>query len=223
MKKENLMTPTIKLDEELAKLNQMLYQMANVVEKNIHDAIYHYAHLEDAAQACINDDIIDRFERLIEEMCLDIMIKEKLYAKDLRIVTGILKMTSDLERIGDHAEDIMEYNLKLLETPRVKVERIEKMASLAISMVDDSILCFVKEDIELAKEVIQRDDEVDQLYAEVQDELIADLENGIISPKFAIHTTFIVKYIERIADHAVNIAEWASYVKSGFYKDKKII
>lgn len=217
------MTPLIKLDEELAKLNQMLYQMANVVEKHIHTAVQAYAHLDDQEMSPINDDIVDHFERLIEEMCLDIMVKEKLYAKDLRIVTGLLKMTSDLERIGDHAEDIMEYNLKLKQTPRVKVERIEKMAAIAISMVDDAILCYVKEDTDLANQVIVRDDEVDRLYAEVQDELIADLENGIISPKFAINTTFIVKYIERIADHAVNIAEWASYVKSGYYKDAKII
>ncbi len=217
------MTPLIKLDEELEKLNQMLYQMANVVEKNIHAAIQAYAHLDEQESQPINDDIVDHFERLIEEMCLDIMVKEKLYAKDLRIVTGLLKMTSDLERIGDHAEDIMEYTLKLKQTPRVKVERIEKMTAIAISMVDDAILCYVKEDTDLANQVIARDDEVDRLYAEVQEELVLDLENGIISPKFAINTTFIVKYIERIADHAVNIAEWASYVKSGYYKDAKII
>jgi len=217
------MTPFIKLDEELEKLNQMLYQMANVVEKNIHAAIQAYAHLDEQECPPINDDIVDHFERLIEEMCLDIMVKEKLYAKDLRIVTGLLKMTSDLERIGDHAEDIMEYNLKLKQTPRVKVERIEKMTGIAISMVDDAILCYVKEDSDLAAQVIARDDEVDRLYAEVQEELVLDLENAIISPRFAINTTFIVKYIERIADHAVNIAEWASYVKNGYYKDAKII
>ncbi|MCH4202058.1 MAG: phosphate signaling complex protein PhoU [Bacilli bacterium] len=213
----------MRIDEELKELNQLLYQMASLVESNIHRAIDIFTHPEDDDEKyVVNDDLVDHYERLIEEKCLDIMVREKLYASDLKIVTGILKMSSDLERIGDHAEDIMEYNQKLRGLGHGGMELINHIAEIAIAMVDDSVSSFIKEDSDLAREVIARDDEVDKLYEDAQKEIITKLQNQELEPAFAINSTFILKYLERIADHSVNIAEWANYIKSGYYKDTQI-
>ena len=210
------------LDKELENLNVMLLKMADVVQKNILESFTLYKDKTDSLGLTINDDIVDQYERLIEEICLNIILKERPYAKDLRKVSGILKMVGDLERIGDHAEDIFEFNNKLKKYENLKVQQIEDMVSTALSMVNDSIMSFIKEDIEMAKDVIKRDDIVDQTYDELINYLISENKQGKISSAYAVYTTLVIKYIERIADHAVNIAEWVIYILSGFHKDKRI-
>lgn len=181
-----------------------------------------YQDKKEVQSLTINDDIVDQYERLIEEICLNIILKERPYAKDLRKVSGILKMISDLERIGDHAEDIFEFNNKLQKYEKVKVQQIEDMVATALSMVNDSILSFIKEDVDLANDVIKRDDIVDNTYSELIEYMIEETKQGKISSAYSIYTTLVVKYIERIADHAVNIAEWVVYIISGFHKDRRI-
>ena len=210
------------LDKELENLNIMLLKMADVVQKNIMESFTLYKDKTDANSLTINDDIVDQYERLIEEICLNIILKERPYAKDLRKVSGILKMVADLERIGDHAEDIFEFNNKLKKYERVKVQQIEDMVTTALSMVNDSIMSFIKVDVELAKDVINRDDIVDKSYDELITYLIEENKQGKLSSAYAIYTTLVIKYVERIADHAVNIAEWVIYIISGFHKDKRI-
>ncbi|MFA5542305.1 MAG: phosphate signaling complex protein PhoU [Bacilli bacterium] len=208
------------IEKEIEYLNQILLKMADHVEFNISEAFKAYVNCDKSIY--VNDDIIDQYERLIEEVCLDILLKEKLYAKDLRKVTGILRMVADLERIGDHAEDIIEYNQKTNYNKNDFLESFQETVSVALSMVIDSILSFVNEDYNLAKDVINRDEIVDGKYSEWI-EYIAKLDQeNIIDSKLAIYTTIMVKYIERIADHAVNIAEWAVYMINGYYKDKQI-
>lgn len=208
------------IDKEIEHLNQILLKMADNVLYNISEALNAYIKCDKTVY--VNDDIIDQYERLVEEICLNILLKEKLYARDLRKVTGILRMVSDLERIGDHAEDIIEYNQKMDIINSEFLTEIEKILSVALSMVNDSILSFVNEDIELAKDVIIRDEIVDEKYSKWI-EKITNLDNkNLIDSKLAIYTTIVVKYIERIADHAVNISEWAIYMINGFYKDKQI-
>jgi phosphate transport system protein len=208
------------IEKEIEYLNQILLKMADHVEFNISEAFKAYVNCDKSIY--VNDDIIDQYERLIEEVCLDILLKEKLYAKDLRKVTGILRMVADLERIGDHAEDIIEYNQKTNYNKNDFLESFQETVSVALSMVIDSILSFVNEDYNLAKDVINRDEIVDGKYSEWI-EYIAKLDQeNIIDSKLAIYTTIMVKYIERIADHAVNIAEWAIYMINGYYKDKQI-
>lgn len=210
------------LDKELENLNIMLLKMADVVQKNIIESFTLYKDKKEAMNLTINDDIVDQYERLIEEICLNIIIRERPYAKDLRKVSGILKMISDLERIGDHAVDIFGFNNKLQKCEKIKIDQIEAMVSTALSMVNDAILSFIKEDINLAKEVIQRDDIVDEIYSKLIIYLIEENKQEKISSAFAIYTTLVIKYIERIADHAVNIAEWVIYIISGFHEDKRI-
>ena len=211
----------MQLDKELEKLNILLLKMADTVQDNILHAFeaYKKGSYEDIN---INDDIVDTYERLIEETCLDILIKERLYARDLRKVTGILKMIVDLERIGDHAIDILEFNLKLQDFDRVKLEQIEEILNTALSMVNDSISSFINEDLNLAHEVIERDSLVDDGYENLIKYLIDQNDKDKVTSAFAIYTTLVLKYIERIADHAVNIAEWVVYISSGVHKDRRI-
>lgn len=207
------------LDEELENLNIMLVKMADLVNHNINEALEMY---NENKEVYINDDIIDQYERLIEEICLNIMLKERPYAKDLRKVSGILKLVADLERIGDHAEDIMEFNVKMRNIERIEIDELKDMTSTTLSMVKKSIESFVNKDKELAIEVISTDDIVDKYYSDLVEYLINESANGNITTKFAIYSTLVIKYIERIADHAVNIAEWVIYIESGFHKDKQI-
>lgn len=204
------------LDKEIEELNVNLIKMCDLVCKNIKESFDAYQRKNEIA--FINDDVVDQYERLIEELCLDILIKERPYSKDLRIISGILKLVSDLERIGDHAEDIMEFTQKLLKEEDVLCDEVSEMLDICLKMVNDSIISYINKDFELAKKVIDQDDVIDRMYIEAIERLIVK----DCSRSFAIYTTLVVKYIERICDHSVNIAEWVVYIGSGFYKDKKI-
>ncbi|MFA6627716.1 MAG: phosphate signaling complex protein PhoU [Bacilli bacterium] len=210
----------MQLQSELEHLNQMLLRMADIVQHNIGMAFDVYKNHTETMM--INDDIVDQYERLIEEICLDILIKERPYAKDLREVSGILKLIADLERIGDHAEDIMEFNYKLKDIKIPQIPEIEDMVAKTQKMVTLAIESFIKKDIKTAEVVILADDEVDEIYSTMINDLINPKDDNKEWLAFAIYTTLVVKYIERIADHAVNIAEWVIYIVNGFHKDKKI-
>lgn len=160
----------MQLIREIEHLNQMLLKMADVVQNNIQMAFDVYKNHKEII--AINDDIVDQYERLIEEICLDILIKERPYAKDLREVSGILKLIADLERIGDHAEDIMEFNCKLKDMDIPQIPEITDMLSTTLTMVISAIESFIKKDIAIAEEVIQTDDVVDQYYSKIISELV---------------------------------------------------
>lgn len=209
-----------KLTTQLNKLNNLLLEMAKVVENNIREAIKVYQHLEEPF--VVNDKIVNRYESLIEEMCIDIIIRERLYASDLRRVLGVLKLISDLERIGDHAEDILKVNLVLTNLKTKRFDDIDKMAEKALEMVTNSIKCFITSDYSLALQTIEDDNIIDEYFKNILDRLTNLKDNTKISYEFAIYTTLVVKYLERIADHAVNIAEWVIYIIDGTHKEFKI-
>lgn len=210
------------LREEMESLNQLVLKMSDAVVTNITEAINYY--LEKCDHVEINDDLIDQYERLVEEMCVNILLKERPFAKDLKEVTGVLKLVSDLERIGDHAEDIYDFATKLIgyKEKEVKNTEIENLSVFVMQMINRAIKAYIEKDYNLAKEVIADDDYVDEKYLEI----IGNLRNKENIDKdylsFAIYTTLVVKYLERIADHSVNIAEWVVYISSGYYKDKMI-
>lgn len=208
----------MKLENEIEHLNQMLVKMAEEVLKNLKEALDVYYQYDENKLQLINDDIVDLHERLIEEMSLNIMLRERPYAKDLRIVSGILKLVADLERLGDHAEDIRDFAIKLNNVEHHEIEKLDEAVKISLKMVEDSISSFVNKDINIAKKVISDDDIVDKLYEECLDIII----KGEYSREFSVYTTLVVKYIERIADHAVNVAEWVIYILSGYHKDKQI-
>lgn len=204
------------LEKEIENLNQTLLKMSDVVLKNLRVAFSSYK--KEICLDDVNDDLVDQYERLIEELCLDILIKERPYSKDLRIISGILKLVSDLERIGDNAEDIISFTSKLKNEKAECILKIEEMVDTCLNMVIESIHSYINMDISKANAVIKMDDVVDRMY----DETIEELIKQNTKRDYAIYTTLVVKYIERIADHAVNIAEWVIYIANGYYKDKKI-
>ena len=195
----------MQLQSEIKYLKQMLIKMADQVKNNITDAVAFYT--KKTKPIIINDKIV--------EVCFNLLIKERLFAKDLREVIAILKLVSDIERIGDHAEDIMEFSQKLEAIDIKNSENIHKMVQIALKMINDAILSFVNEDIELAKKTILLDDEVDRIYAKIVFDLTNFDKNAECAIPYIIYTTLIAKYIERIADHASNIAEWVSYMIDG--------
>ncbi len=203
-------------------LDKSLIHMADLVITNLNYAFDAYLNYNEEIEYFVNDDIVDNLEIMIEGECMQLLLKERPYAGDLRRVSGILKLISDLERLGDHAEDVLEFALKLKNNEKHHNEEIDQMIKIALEMVKDAIDSYLKKDIELAKKVINRDDALDCLYANSIEELIILNEDDKCSTSFAIYTTLVVKYIERIADHAVNIAEWVIYIASGVHKDNKI-
>ena len=210
------------LREEMESLNQLVLKMSDAVVNNITEAINYY--LEKCDHVEINDDLIDQYERLVEEMCVNILLKERPFAKDLKEVTGVLKLVSDLERIGDHAEDIYDFATKLIgyKEKEEKNTEIENLSVFVMQMINRAIKAYIEKDYNLAKEVIADDDYVDEKYLEIIENLRnkENIDKDYLS--FAIYTTLVVKYLERIADHSVNIAEWVVYISSGYYKDKMI-
>lgn len=206
----------------LEYLDNSMMHMADLVVNNLEIAFDAYLNYQEKDYV-VNDDIIDNQERMIEGECMHLLLKERPFASDLRKISGILKLISDLERLGDHAEDVLEFALKLKNTEKHSNEKIDKMVNVTLHMVNDAIESYIKQDISLAQGVIDIDDLVDKMYKEVLNDIIEMSENDICTSSFAIYTTLVVKYIERVADHAVNIAEWVIYIISGFHKDKKII
>ncbi|MGL4949745.1 MAG: phosphate signaling complex protein PhoU [Anaeroplasmataceae bacterium] len=206
----------LQIDREIQNLNETLVKMADIVLANIKQAFTLYK--DDVKCEPINDDVVDQYERLVEELCLDILIKERPYSKDLRMISGILKLVSDLERIGDHAEDVINYTIKLKQEKEKPCIEVEQMLEICMDMLNKSIDSYLNMDINKANEVIAKDDVIDKMF----DDAIERLISKDSTRSFAIYTTLVVKYIERIADHATNIAEWVVYMVNGFYKDKKI-
>ena len=210
----------MQLEKELENLKQMLLKMGDVVVDNITQAMNVFINNDELTT--INDDIVDQYERLIEEICINILLRERPYASDLKQVTGILKLVADVERIGDHAEDVMNFSTKLKDIPKKHSQSIDNLAKYVLQMLKNSILSYINSDLELANEVIKQDDYVDQKYLEIVEELAHPQDCNQEYVPFAIYTTLVVKYLERIADHSVNIAEWVIYMINGYHKDKKI-
>ena len=214
-----------KFDEQLATLNDSLIGMAGVVERAISDAKEALINRDTALAEKIiaSDDEIDNREEEIEDLCLKLILRQQPVASDLRQVSSILKMITDLERIGDHATDISEITLLLAGKEYVtKLEHIPQMAEATMKMVTSSIDAFVKRDLDLAYQVIAYDDVVDDLFVTVRDKLIEMINKNPEHGGQAIDFIMIAKYFERIGDHATNIAEWVVFSITGMHKKHKI-
>ncbi len=211
------------LDAEIKTLDRRIREMSGVMEKNLFyasDVYLHYNPLKN--YELVNDAKVNEFERRIESYCLQIRLKERLYADDLRIVTGIRSRVQDLERLGDHAQDLLQFALKI-KNPSNSNPEIAALTDFVRKMVSDSIKSYRNRDILLAKEVRNRDDHVDAEYEKLLDVFVKLTESGKCSPLFSIYSSLVVKYLERIADHATNIAEWVIYIVTGYYKDSQIL
>ena len=208
------MSARTEFDHELEMLHLDLIRMGGLIEDAIDKSVFALEKRDkELAQKIIeNDKQIDDLERVIETECLRMLLKQQpVVAKDLRAISTALKMITDMERIGDHASDIADLMLRFGDKHYLQpIEHIPLMAHIASEMVKDAVNAFVKSDIEASREVIARDDEVDSLFETVKQDLISLLTSSADSADEVVDFLMIAKYLERIGDHAVNIAEWSS-------------
>lgn len=213
-----------RFNRELEILNNELIEMGSVVEKAIQDAIIALREKDMilAQKIVDNDDEIDNMEKDIESRCLKLLVQQQPVAGNLRLISSIFKMITDLERIGDQVQDISEIILRIGNNKLIKeLTHIPQMAEATMKMVNKSIDAFVSKDLELAEEVIEYDDIVDNLFATIKDELISLIRMDASNGEQAIDLLMIAKYLERIGDHAENIAEWVVFSITGMHKSEE--
>ncbi len=211
-----------RFDEQLAQLNKQLIEMGALCEEVISMASRALmdGDLPLAAKVAPLDAEIDQKERDIENLCLKLLLQQQPVAKDLRQISAALKMITDMERIGDQAEDIAEI-IKFLNGRTVENGAlIREMASAAIKMVTESVDAFVKHDIMLAEKVVSDDDIVDRYFDQVKQKLIERIAQQPADGEYALDLLMIAKYFERIGDHAVNLAEWVIFSVTGVHKEE---
>lgn len=206
-----------RFDEQLALLKKDLITMGSLCEEAIalvSKALYE-GNMELAKKVSPLDIEVDRMERDIESLCLKMLLKQQPVARDLRQISAALKMITDMERIGDQAEDIAEIITFLNGRTAPEDIRIYEMANAIIKMVTDSVDAYVKKDTELAKSVIAYDDVVDECFNSVKNSLIGIIAKNPEDGEYALDFLMIAKYFEKIGDHAVNIAEWVLFSITG--------
>ncbi len=210
-------------DEQLAQLNRELTEMGALCEEVI--ALAAKALLEGdnklAAMVAPLDSEIDQKERDIESLCLKLLLQQQPVARDLRQISAALKMITDMERIGDQAEDIAEI-VTYMESECDDSTLLREMAKATIKMVTESVDAYVRRDTELAAMVIAEDDIVDDYFNQVKKELIAEISKNPISGEQTLDLLMVAKYFERIGDHAVNIAEWVIFSVTGIHKSSEM-
>ena len=203
-----------RFDEQLRELNKEMIDMGRMIVQSIAMAIEALTDKDDilAKRIMERDDQVDHAQKKIENICFNLLIQQQPVARDLRTVTAAMKMVTDMERIGDHAADISEMTILMgKESPIDKFQHINKMATETVIMLNHSIEAYVERDKEKAKEVIEHDDVVDQLFDEVKKDIINLIQKGSGDAEDALDLLMVAKYFERIGDHATNIAEWVIY------------
>ncbi len=215
------MTYRTQFDKELETLKLSLIHMGDMVINNIHEGFQSFLHLDTqlAEETIQKDKLVNEQEYLIEKECMRIILREQPVAKDLRLITAVLKMITDLERIGDHAADISKMTIFMEKThdgfPLSQMNNITEACGKMITKALDS---FVKNDIALAYEVIRDDDEVDMYFDEIKQIVASSIRKNSIDADYAIYLMMVAKYLERIGDHAVNIGEWVIFSITGEHK-----
>ena len=208
-------------EEELAELKTELVEMCYLTEQMIGDAITALVNRDRELGKSIGDmdKRVDEYEMAIEKKCMRILLKQQPVAKDFRVVSTALKMITDIERFGDQAADIGDLVSTMPgETYIKKLTHITAMGDLALKMVRDSVNSFINNDEPLADEVIRLDDEMDELFLTVKNELIELIKVDANNGDQAIELMMVAMYLERIGDHAVNVAEWTKYNETGVHQ-----
>ena len=217
-----------RFDQQLHLLDEQLTHMGELCETAIAKATQALkdGSTEQARIIIAEDEEIDQFEKDIERLCLKLLLQQQPVAKDLRRISAALKMITDMERIGDQTSDIAEIILssKNWAVTAENIQVIGTMASEVSKMVRDSVTAYVNRDLELARSVMKADDEIDLYFDEVKDEMITFIkdekgENG----RAIFDLIMVTKYLERIGDHATNIAEWVEFSITGVHKDSAVI
>lgn len=207
-------------DDELSLLNTELIKMGALCERAVRSAlnVYFLGKKADAETANKLEKEIDSKERDIEDLCMKLILRQQPVAGDLRLISSAIKMISDMERIGDQAQDIADIAININSDEINDHVHIRNMSETALSMVSKSIDAFVKKDVSTAEEVIKMDDIVDEGFDKIKEELIQAVREDNKKSEEYIDILMIAKYIERIGDHAVNIAEWVEYSVTGTHR-----
>ena len=209
-------------EEELSELKTELVEMCRLTADMILKATEALVNFDRELGKSIGetDKRVDEYEMDIENRCMRMMIRQQPVAKDFREVSTALKMITDIERFGDQASDIGELVYTMPgDTYIKKLTHLSAMGELAVRMVKESVNSFIRNDEALADEVIALDDEMDDLFVTVQDELIEMIRvDGKKNGEQAITLMMVAKYLERIGDHAVNVAEWTKYNETGVHQ-----
>lgn len=204
--------------QELEELNSNVIKMGSILERSLNDMIMALDNIDiDLAKKIIErDDEIDLLEQHIERECITIIAKQQPLASDLRKVTSIMKIITDIERIADHCADISEYILALNKKPAIKAPKhLADMIHAMKGMVIETIDSFVTADLEKASSVMIADDVVDNYFEQISGVLIEMMQdNKDIIPQ-CVSYLMIIKYLERMADHATNIAGWIKFIVTG--------
>lgn len=203
-----------RFEEELFELNREIIEMGALCEK----AIAKTAEALSRGNVKLAESIkaegvaIDRLEREIESRCMKLLLHQQPVAGDLRFIYAALKMITDMERIGDQAEDIAEIITFFNGRTSKEAGLLDKMAKETMEMVTESVDAFVKKEVSLAEKVIRQDDVVDHYFSEIKDAIICLIAENVTQGEYALDLLMIAKYFERIGDHATNIAEQVIYL-----------
>ena len=208
-------------DEQLAQLNREMIEMGALCEQIISmvsDALNQWDpqlqdHILPVASA------IDQKERDIETLCLKMLLRQQPVARDLRVISAALKMITDMERIGDQAEDIAEIITYLNGRTIELLQQIREMAAASGRMVTESVDAYVNQDLAMAQAAIDHDDVVDRYFAQIKELLIEWIAHKPTEGEYALDLLLIGKYFERIGDHATNIAEWVIFSVTGIHEE----
>lgn len=214
----------IRFDEELGLLNHEMIEMGALCEEIIAlaSSALTEGNVKLAAEVKPRGKEIDRKERDIEALCLKLLLQQQPVARDLRQISAALKMITDMERIGDQAEDIAEIVVFLNGRTAEEHTHLKDMAAATIKMVTDSVDAYVKKDTALAQAVIDYDDIVDEAFLYVKNRLINMLAADPDDGEYILDLLMIAKYFERIGDHATNLAEWVIYAATGVHKSEEV-
>jgi len=215
-----------RFDSEMQDLNLDIIKLGNLIENAINTSIKALLNKDiELAQTVIKKDKdINILSNKIESGALKILLLEHPVASDLRNVSTALKIVTDMERIGDQASDISGIVNYLSDKDYTShIELILKMGNITSNMVNSSIAAFVKKDYDLAEDIIKMDNDVDQLFLNVKDDMVALIKTNADHADEAIYLMMIAKYFEKIGDHAENIAQWIQFSKTGKRKNVRLI
>ena len=207
--------------EQLNELNRELTRMGAACEEIIALASHALTDWDEELVRKVNTigTQIDESERTIESICLKLLLRQQPIARDLRQISAAMKMITDMERIGDQAEDIVEIVPYMNAHPDEKFPKIREMAKAAQTMVTEAVDAYVKQDLDMARKVMAHDDVVDNYFSQVKSGIIDIITAEPAHGEYALDLLMIAKYFERIGDHCTNIAEWVEFSVTGVHED----
>ena len=209
-------------NKQLSELEKMMCDMGQMIETAIENAMTALLEKdqEKAKEIIQNDEKVDHQQKKIEDLCMQLLLSQQPVATDLRQISSAIKMVTDMERIGDHAADISEITLQLTQSgyPHDLTE-VKKMAKETTNMLKDSLDAYIEKNAQKAVKVIHQDDVVDDYFSRIKKEIIRQINESSEGGEQEADLLMIIKYLERIGDHATNIAEWVLFYITGEHPD----